>query len=65
MGTQKHIMFADNQISITETWPVKFNICNTTCKQPVVITYKFQHVPVKDIIVGEALSVKQISEELP
>lgn len=27
-------------------------------------THKLKHVPVKDIVVGEALSVEQISEEL-
>lgn len=27
-------------------------------------TYKFEHVPVKDIVVGEALSVEEVPEEL-
>ena len=28
-------------------------------------THKLQHVPVKDVVVGEALSVEQVPEELP
>uniref|UniRef100_A0A3Q3ASJ8 Uncharacterized protein n=1 Tax=Kryptolebias marmoratus TaxID=37003 RepID=A0A3Q3ASJ8_KRYMA len=28
-------------------------------------TYKFEHVPVKDVIIGETLSVEQIPEKLP
>lgn len=28
-------------------------------------TYKLQHVPVKDVVIGEALSVEKIPEELP
>lgn len=28
------------------------------------MAYKFQHVPVKDVVIGETLSVKQISEQL-
>ena len=27
-------------------------------------TYEFEHVPVEDIVVGEALAVEQVSEEL-
>jgi len=27
-------------------------------------TYEFEHVPVKDVVVGEALAVEQIPEEL-
>lgn len=27
-------------------------------------TYKFEHVPVEDIVVGEALSVEEVPEEL-
>lgn len=28
-------------------------------------THKLQHVPVKDVVIGEALSVEKIPEELP
>uniref|UniRef100_A0A3Q3IES5 Uncharacterized protein n=1 Tax=Monopterus albus TaxID=43700 RepID=A0A3Q3IES5_MONAL len=28
------------------------------------ITYKFEHVPVEDIVVGEALSVEEVPEQL-
>ena len=28
-------------------------------------THKFQHVPVKDIVVGEPLPMEEISEQLP
>uniref|UniRef100_A0A8D1Y5N4 Uncharacterized protein n=1 Tax=Sus scrofa TaxID=9823 RepID=A0A8D1Y5N4_PIG len=28
-------------------------------------TYKLEHVPVKDVVVGEALAVEQVPEELP
>lgn len=28
-------------------------------------THKFKHVPVKDIVVGEALAVEEVAEELP
>lgn len=28
------------------------------------ITYKFQHVPVKDVVVGESLPVEEVPEEL-
>ena len=27
-------------------------------------THKLEHVPVKDVVVGEALSVEQVSEQL-
>ena len=27
-------------------------------------THKFEHIPVKDIVIGEALPVEQVSEEL-
>lgn len=27
-------------------------------------TYKFQHVPIKDIIIGETLTVEKIPEDL-
>lgn len=26
--------------------------------------YEFEHVPVKDVVVGEALAVEEVSEEL-
>lgn len=29
------------------------------------MTHKLQHVPVKNVVIGEALSVEQIPEELP
>uniref|UniRef100_A0A803VMH2 Uncharacterized protein n=1 Tax=Ficedula albicollis TaxID=59894 RepID=A0A803VMH2_FICAL len=28
-------------------------------------THKFKHVPVKDVVVGEALAVEEVAEELP
>lgn len=28
-------------------------------------THKFEHVPVEDIVVGEALAVEEVTEELP
>lgn len=28
-------------------------------------THKLQHVPVEDVVIGEALSVEKIPEELP
>jgi len=28
-------------------------------------TYKFEHVPIKHVVIGKALSVEQIPEELP
>lgn len=28
------------------------------------VTYKFEHVPVEHIVIGEALAMEQISEEL-
>jgi hypothetical protein len=28
-------------------------------------TYEFEHVPVEDIVVGEALAVEQVPEQLP
>lgn len=28
-------------------------------------THKLQHVPVKDVVIGEALSVEKVPEELP
>lgn len=31
----------------------------------LVGTHKLQHVPVEDIVIGEALSVEKIPEELP
>lgn len=31
---------------------------------PHIHTHKFQHVPVKDIVVGEALAVEEVAEEL-
>lgn len=27
-------------------------------------TYKLEHIPVKDVVIGEALSVEEVSEEL-
>lgn len=36
------------------------NILTTT-----VTTYKFEHVPIEDVVIGEALSVEKIPEELP
>lgn len=40
--------------------------------QPVLLpsfphthTHKFKHVPVKDVVVGEALAVEEVAEELP
>uniref|UniRef100_A0A3P9J6W0 Uncharacterized protein n=1 Tax=Oryzias latipes TaxID=8090 RepID=A0A3P9J6W0_ORYLA len=29
------------------------------------VTYKLEHVPVKDVVVGEALTVEKVPEELP
>uniref|UniRef100_A0A3B3HAX9 Uncharacterized protein n=1 Tax=Oryzias latipes TaxID=8090 RepID=A0A3B3HAX9_ORYLA len=29
------------------------------------LTYKLEHVPVKDVVVGEALTVEEVPEELP
>lgn len=31
----------------------------------VINTYKFEHVPVKNIVIGEALSVEEVSKESP
>lgn len=31
----------------------------------MINTHKLKHVPVKDVIIREALSVKQVPEELP
>lgn len=31
----------------------------------VINTYKFEHVPIKNIVIGEALSVEEVSKELP
>uniref|UniRef100_A0A8C5NKM3 Uncharacterized protein n=1 Tax=Junco hyemalis TaxID=40217 RepID=A0A8C5NKM3_JUNHY len=28
-------------------------------------THKFKHVPVKDVVIGEALAVEEVAEELP
>ena len=31
----------------------------------VCCTYKFEHVPVKDIVIGKALTMEELTEELP
>ena len=31
----------------------------------VIYTHKLEHVPVKHVVVGEALAVEQVSEQLP
>lgn len=28
-------------------------------------TYKFEHIPVKDIVIGESLTMEELAEELP
>jgi hypothetical protein len=28
------------------------------------VTHEFEHVPVKDVVVGEALAVEEVAEEL-
>uniref|UniRef100_A0A3P9PUE7 Uncharacterized protein n=1 Tax=Poecilia reticulata TaxID=8081 RepID=A0A3P9PUE7_POERE len=38
--------------------------CSIIPKKKKKKTYKFEHVPVKDVIVGESLSVEEIPEQL-
>lgn len=41
------------------------NLLNEWCGLKSTLTYKLEHVPVKDVVVGEALTVEEVPEELP
>ena len=39
-------------------------ILRNSGRSNIIGTYKLEHVPVKDVIVGEALSVEKVTEQL-
>lgn len=51
-----------------QNWKTGSSICKATAagvEDLEAVTHKLQHVPVKDVVVGETLSVEEIPEELP
>uniref|UniRef100_A0AAY4C7L5 Uncharacterized protein n=1 Tax=Denticeps clupeoides TaxID=299321 RepID=A0AAY4C7L5_9TELE len=48
--------------------PSDYGAASLTARPPLMAvrgTYEFEHVPVEDVVVGEALSVEEVPEELP